>query len=286
MTTGALIFAFNNEETDYVKMAAWSAERIHRHLQIPVAVVTDDVQRARLYSGFDRIICAEPSTGGTRWFEDYQSTVSWHNGTRTDAYHLSPWQHTLLLDADYVVASSQLHQVINADSEFMCHRIATDLKTGQPLDGLNSFGQHNLPMWWATVIMFRRSNTAEYVFDSMNMIRNNWQHYRDLYGIQKSTYRNDFALSIALGIVSGHTGHTENIPWNLCSVLPDTRLSRFVEDDPDSFTIEYTDSQLSPKQVSFTGVDFHAMGKRHLGDIIEADSRTGIFDCSTEQLAS
>ena len=34
MTTGALIFAFNNEQTDYVKMAQWSAERIRHFLQV------------------------------------------------------------------------------------------------------------------------------------------------------------------------------------------------------------------------------------------------------------
>ena len=36
MTTGALIFAFNNEKTDYVKMAAWSAERIRHFLNIQI----------------------------------------------------------------------------------------------------------------------------------------------------------------------------------------------------------------------------------------------------------
>ena len=41
MTTGALILAFNNEHTDYLAMAAWSADRIRQHLDIPVAVITD-----------------------------------------------------------------------------------------------------------------------------------------------------------------------------------------------------------------------------------------------------
>ena len=61
MTTGALIFAFNNEQTDYVAMASWSAQRIRRHLNIPVAVVTDDQDRARNLS-FDQVIKAEPAT--------------------------------------------------------------------------------------------------------------------------------------------------------------------------------------------------------------------------------
>ena len=35
MTTGALIFARNNEQIDYESMARWSAKNIERHLGIP-----------------------------------------------------------------------------------------------------------------------------------------------------------------------------------------------------------------------------------------------------------
>ena len=72
-------------------------------------------------------------------------------------------------------------------------------------DELNNFGNFNMPMWWATVMMFRRDPEVEMLFNAMNMIKQNWQHYRNLYKISKSTYRNDFALSIALGIIHGHT---------------------------------------------------------------------------------
>ena len=37
MSTGALIFAFDNENTGYLDLAAWSAERVKRFLKIPVA---------------------------------------------------------------------------------------------------------------------------------------------------------------------------------------------------------------------------------------------------------
>ncbi len=264
MTTGALIFAFNNEHTDYVAMAAWSAQRIRRHLKIPVAVVTDQTRHPDL-AGFDHVIAAAASTGGTRWFEDYQATVSWHNAGRVDAYTLTPWDRTLVLDADYVVCSDRLSAIVEADQDFMCHRLAVNMSTGDELDGLNSFGRAQMPMWWATVMMFRRSNTAQYIFDSMNMIRDNWQHYRDLYAIDRSTYRNDFALSIALGIVNGHTTHAGDIPWNLMSVMPEDQLEQV---DDDCFNITFRNRENKLQSVSWSGFDFHAMGKRHLEMII------------------
>lgn len=261
MTTGALIFAFNNEETDYVAMAAWSAERIRKHLNIPTAVVTDvDPGDPRL-SGVDHIITANAASGGTRWFEDYQASVTWHNAGRTDAYNLTPWHQTLVLDADYVVCSNDLKRVLEAPQDFMAFRQAYDV-TDPSRDFLSTFGRNKFPMWWATVMMFRRSNTAQYIFDCMCMIRSNWQHYRELYGITEKNYRNDYALSIALGIVSGHTLIVDDIPWALASVMPESELTRY-QDSVEFWNIRYQ-SKGHAKVITLTGQDFHAMGKRHL----------------------
>jgi len=114
------------------------------------------------------------------------------------------------------------------------------------------------------VMMFRRSNTAQYIFDCMNMTRENWRHYKDLYHITGSLYRNDYALSIALGIVSGHTLRVDNIPFRLASVMPEHTLTQL---DEDFFQIEYLDNK-RPKKIAWAGTSFHAMGKKHLGDIV------------------
>lgn len=265
MTTGALVFAFNNEQTDYVAMASWCARNIRRHLNIPVAVVTDLDPGDPKVAGFDHVIASIPSTGGSRWFEDYAATVSWHNAGRVDAYSLTPWEQTLVIDADYVVASDRLKTVLAHKSDFMCHRSAYNLATGQPLSGLNVFGKYNMPMWWATVMMFRKSTAAEYIFDCMQMIRQNWEHYRVLYSIENRTYRNDFALSIALGIVNGHTGQVDEIPWPLLSVMPDTALRQTALDQ---YAITYTDVLDKNREVGCWNQDFHAMGKKHLEMII------------------
>lgn len=263
LTRGALIFAFNNEQTDYLAMAEWSAKNIRKHLGLPVAVVTD-VRDGSRDKAFDKVITAAPVSGGTRYFEDYQATVSWHNAGRTDAYNLTPWDETLVLDADYVVASSELNKLWSSRADFMCYKNAFDMSTGKLMTGLNSFGQYDMPMWWATVMMFRRSNTAQYIFDCMNMVKENWQHYRELYGISKTTYRNDFALSIALGIVSGHTGVVDEIPGPLLSISPDITL---LKSDP-GYSLYYVDQTGQRKFTTFQGMDFHAMGKLHLENLI------------------
>jgi len=60
--------------------------------------------------------------------------------------------------------------------------------------------------------------------------------------------------------------------------MPNTRLLRNL--DSDSYAIEYTDSDQKLKHMSFEGLDFHAMGKKHLGDIVETDRRARLLDSS------
>jgi len=266
MTTGALIFAFDNESTDYVTMAGWSARNIRRHLNIPTAVVTDAQPEDPRLRGFDQVISAAPDAGGTRWFEDYQATVTWHNAGRTDAYTLSPWDQTLVLDADYVVASAQLKILLDSNQEFLAHATAYDITGVDNFVGLNEYGEYKIPMSWATVMMFRRSTHAELIFDCMRMIRDNWRHYKDLYRIASSTYRNDHALSIALNIVNGQILQHHSIPWGLASVTPEHIVTRTSKD---CYRIDYVDQEKRPRWTTIRNQDFHAMGKRHLEKIIE-----------------
>ena len=265
MKTGALIFAFNNEQTDYVQLAAWNAANIRRHLGIPVAVVTNAIDHPLVCSHFDCVIAAEPKSGGQRHFVDYQQTVSWYNVGRINTYDLSPWDQTLLLDADYVVASDALQCVLRSDQDFLAHQTAVDATGENDFLGLNFFGAYRMPMWWATVIMFRRCTAAKMIFDAMKMIQANWAHYRQLYQTGNSVYRNDHALAIALGIVNGHTLSYPAIPWRLVSVLPNHQV---VELNQDHYRINYTNSQNQQRWIDLQGQDFHAMGKRHLGDIV------------------
>jgi len=262
MTTGVLIFAFNNEHIDYLAMANWSAKNIRRHLNLPVAVVTNQLVPNNYF--FEQVIQAAPEGNHSRKFDDQEENVTWYNGNRVDAYNLSPWPQTLVLDADYVVASDELKKVIAMPENFIAHKTAYDIVDQDNFSELNNFGNFNMPMWWATIMMFRRSAEAKMIFDCMTMIKNNWQHYRNLYGIARSTYRNDFALSIALGIVNGHTLNHTDIPWGLASVTPAHKLTQL---EQDKYRVDFLTSDQKPRYITLSQ-DFHAMGKKHLGDIV------------------
>jgi hypothetical protein len=267
MKRGVVIFAYNSGEIDYQALAQWSAARIRRHLDLPTTLITDTVPVDTV--GFEDVIITTAEAGGTRHFSDFGHNITWYNGNRMEVCNLSPYDETLVLDADYVVCSSQLNLLFEMPQEFLAPVTAYDITNTRTFDDLNWFGTNRMPMAWATVMRFNRSLLSNSIFEMMLMIRNNWQHYRNLYGILQSTYRNDYALSIALNTLHGHQGRWPSIPWKLASVVPDHELEYI---DPDTFKVSYKTSNSMSKHVTISGQDFHAMGKKHLGDIVASTS--------------
>jgi hypothetical protein len=166
------------------------------------------------------------------------------------------------------VATDQLRSVIDCNEDFLAHRWAYDVTGCNNFAGLNWFGNVDMPMWWATVMVFNKSKSTELIFDAMAMIRDNWTHYRNIYKNSVATYRNDHALSIALGIVNGHTLNHASIPWRLASLTPEHGLTQL---DQDRYRVDFVNTECQARWIELRQ-DFHAMGKRQLGDIVAINS--------------
>lgn len=266
MTTGALIFAYNNDQIDYVSLARWSARNIDRHLGIPTAIVTNEPFAERSY---ERCIIAQATGDNRRYFSDYETNVEWHNTNRMDAYNLSPWDRTMVIDADYVVASNQLKIVLDSNIEFACHRQAYDITGLSDFADLNVFGLNHMPMSWATVMIFDRCAQAKLIFEMMAMIKDNWDFYKQLYHNTSPSYRNDHALSIALNTVNGHTLDCTPMPWSLPSLTPEHKLERT---GLDQYRVDYVTPNGRRQYIELSNQDFHAMGKQQLGAIVASYS--------------
>ena len=93
---------------------------------------------------------------------------SWHNLDRHRAYELSPYEKTILLDIDYFCYSDHLLTLADTDQDFMVHDKVHDV-TGH--DSYR-FGRNSMiPMVWATVIIFRKTQRAESIFDMVKYIK-------------------------------------------------------------------------------------------------------------------
>jgi hypothetical protein len=262
MKSGLVIIAINNELVDYVSMARWSAKRIQHFLKMPTSLITDvDIDN----DIFDHVIKIDPNNNNQKYYQDFDSVTEWYNQSRSDVYALSPYQQTLVIDADYVVNSQDINKIFDYSGDFLCPQKAFDINTKEGQYFSTEFGQINMPMSWATMMFFRKSKYADAIFSVMAMIRDHWDHYRALYQISNNLYRNDYALSMALSIVNGHNIIDNSIPWAMATVMPEYKLTQL---EYNRFRVEYMKNQ-KQYYIELVDQDFHALCKKQLGAIVE-----------------
>ena len=245
--TGALLYAFDSE-IKYTKIAIECATRIKHFLQIPVSIVTDIPLKNSLFD--NEIILAKPNAQNYKYWQDTDTTTQWYNKGRSTAFDVTPYDRTLLVDIDYMINSCVLSNLLQGTQSFFAHKtvmpVTKEVKT-------EMFGQNKIDMWWATVVVFDRSQFTQDVFAIWKMVEQNYQHYANVFGFDARKFRNDFALSIALLVANGNTQPEQcNIPWPLMNVDPAVA----VVSNNNKWTIDekfYTTSQ-----------DLHIMGKSYL----------------------
>jgi hypothetical protein len=266
MTRGAILFAFNTDKYDYYKMAVSAAKRINHFLNLPVTVVTEENSVQDLGYSFDKTIITEPDKNNKR------SWGMWINKGRHMAYELSPYDETLLLDTDYIVNSDKLLKTFDLSKDFCCHDKAQYLMNDNVTPEMLS--PFSFATFWATVIMFKKTEKARQLFKVIEMIQSNYEHYANLHKFISQPYRNDYALTLAVRIVNGHVVPSDNIiPWSLIHTGDHTNFSKTNDDILCSKFLISQEVNVSGKTrteyILIKDMDFHAMAKENYMEFIK-----------------
>jgi hypothetical protein len=284
---GIIMFAHNNAEIDYFRLAVVNSFLIQRHLGIKnITVVTDPASldyaekslgKATIDSAINNIIVVEKDKefklSNTRIYKDTSHTakpLSFYNVNRCDAYDLSPYEETILLDVDYLILSDTLNQCWGHNEELLMNWRYQDIMYERKDPTLNRLNDFGITMYWATVVYFRKTPYAESFFNCVKHVKNNPQYYKDLYKWNGTLYRNDYSFSIAAHMMSGF--QERGIPQ-----LPTTLYKTFDTDDvhsavSDNTLIMYLEKPRSPGDFMLTkwsGVDLHVMNKWAINRISE-----------------
>ena len=212
---GFLLIAFNNNEIDYIKLAISCALSIKRHLEYNhITLVTEStnwlekiLSKVDIEKIFDNIIIVNPpNQKNIRTHYDSPWTkfkAPFLNNKRSSAYELSPYEETILVDVDYLVMSDSLDLVWGCDDDFLINKDATNLRNEKFHDKEIRLYKDGIPMYWATLIYFKKSDLAKRIFDLTIFIKENYLFYKHLYKFPGKLFRNDYAFSIAIHIISG-----------------------------------------------------------------------------------
>lgn len=266
MSKGALLFAFNTDAVDYFSMAVYTAKRINHFLNLPVTVITDNIENTiNSDYQFDNVIYTTSDK------TNYKQQRVWINKGRYEAYEHSPYDETLLIDTDYIVNSDRLLSIFDFYDDFACHD-----STNFIFDSDNeqeTIGRYGFDTLWATVVCFKKTERVRQIFDCMKMIQNNYDHYIKLYGMYSAMFRNDYALGIAHHIVNGNMRvKSDIIPWDLQHIGKTVSVK---SNSTDPFNTSYTinlkidepGNQVN-EHIIIKDFDFHMLGKDNFMELI------------------
>ncbi len=187
------MFAHNNAEIDYFRLAVVNSFLIQRHLGIKnITVVTDPASldyaekslgKTTIKKAINNIIVVEKDKKfkeqNIRTFKDTShnaKTLSFYNINRCDAYDLSPYEETILLDVDYLILSDTLNQCWGHNEELMMNWRYQDIMYERKDSTLNRLNDFGITMYWATVVYFRKTPYAESFFNCVKHVKNNRQY--------------------------------------------------------------------------------------------------------------
>jgi len=279
MTKGAFLIARNNGYIDYVKQAVFLARRIKKYLDIPVSIATDSVDYLESTFGvndFDKVIKLEfVDSSNMRYFFDgtlSKKTAGFKNANRASVYELSPYDETILMDTDYIISNDLLKSVFDSASDFLIYKKSSDIAKVRDEYEFDKISDTSVDFYWATVIFFRKTNINKIFFDLVSHIEDEWNHYRRVYQITSSLFRNDFAFSIAIHIMNGfQTGSfAQQLPGKMMYTT-DKDILWQLKDDNMMFLVEKKDYLGEYTTLKTSGQTIHVMNKFSLGRMIDKE---------------
>jgi len=215
--TGVCLFAYNNEQIDYIQLAHIAAAYVKKNMKNnSTCLITDAGSKAWLDQSidedyhnfcFDYVVVEniEHEKNPRRHFDspwtEFNSQFS--NKNKDTVFELTPFNKTLLIDTDYIIQNNFYDYIFDTDIPFAMHRTAKYLEHQPPYMNEQTLSEAGIHHWWSTVVYFDKSEESQIFFDTWAHVKENWGYYALLYQFPIGLFRTDFCVSIAAHILNG-----------------------------------------------------------------------------------
>ena len=277
MTKGVVLIACNNSEIDYVKQANFLALRISKYMNLPTTLITDNLaylEENYKNHNFEQVVEIPTTTQFSykKYFDGAFSKkqLEFKNTSRSSVYDLSPYDETLLLDTDFIISNDLLNQCFAQQKDLLLYKDAYDLANWRDPNEFAYISEIGPTFYWATCVFFRKTPSNKIFFDLISHIKENYNHYRNLYKLNTNVFRNDHAFSIAIHIMNGYTENefAGNMPGNMFYTTDKDVLLTL---DDDNFLVLVQKQQDSNEYIPLRvkGSNLHIMNKYSLNRTID-----------------
>jgi len=282
MNKGVILFAHNNRQIDYARMSILCARLAKKNLGVPVSLVSDPstlewMKESKILEEatnvFDNIIITQrPEDGNMKNYCDGKNITPapFSNGNRFSVYDVTPYDRTLLIDTDYLVMSDTLNEYWDVDADLLMSPRYNDI---MGMDRIGYLDKHisetGVQMYWATTVMFTKNENTKIFFDLVELVKERYKTFADVFRFDSRIFRNDIAFSIAKHILNGFQPVQE---YNLPDVfsVADKDILHDVSKGNIQFLIANKDRYVA---ASVKDKDVHVMNKysivRHYDKLME-----------------
>jgi hypothetical protein len=266
MTKGFLVFAFNNKSINYIEQAKFLSKNVKDKLNLPVSIVTDNsIDLDNCKNCFDKIIKLDyKHKVKNRPYRDGESfeSLEFKNYCRSQSYALTPYDETIVIDTDVVLYNDVFKNCFSNVNNLLMYDECFPLSGLKEYQDYKYINDKGIKFYWATVIFFRKCIENEIFFNLVAHVEEYWNHYKNLFGISQTFFRNDFAFSIAIHIINGYKqgSFVNKMPGKLFYITD--RESCFkLNDNYATFLIEKEKNNSNLYFANVSNLNVHIMNK-------------------------
>ena len=250
--TGVCIFAYNNDIINYHAMADVCAKNIKKYLKLPVCVITDKKFKAEFVD--QQVISAYTGEHNPRWGTNFKNRNKW------EVWNHTPFENTILMDADYYVMTNLLQYSFMLPKHVNCMQ---KIKQVAPKYNNYNLKHHYMDydnthkVLWSTLITFDKSDEASLFFELWNYVQDNYEYFSGLLGFRGPTFRTDYVLTLINILTHGELIGV--LPVKPFEMAPNDHVRKFTSDSMSIVTIPSdTDDFI---QTKITNNDVHVQSK-------------------------
>jgi hypothetical protein len=205
MSKGFCLLAQNNSKTNYIRQAYALALSLHKYNKDQkISLITNDTVPTEWQSVFDQIIPIP-------WTDSAEDS-DWKIQNRWKVYHASPYDETIVLEADMLILSNITHwwNELAKRELFFVSNVRTyrdELVTSNYYR--KTFVANNLPNLYSALHYFKKGDTAKQFYDLLEVVVNNWALFYTKYATEE--YQNWCSIDVCAAVASKILGNETEI---------------------------------------------------------------------------
>jgi hypothetical protein len=196
MSKGFCLLAQNNDNTNYVRQAYALALSLHRYnTDQKISLITNDKVPESWTHAFDKIIPIP--------WQDDANEQDWKINNRWKVYHASPYEQTIVLEADMLVLSDITHwwnELEKYDVYFTSNVNTYRNEVVTSRYYRKTFDANELPNLYSALHYFRKGDKAKEFYTLLEIVMQNWELFYSKYA--KERYQKWCSVDLCAAIVS------------------------------------------------------------------------------------